>query len=139
MTETLNKILQIGLVVILGISLVLFVIFYINGESMAVTLMTWAYILFGITVALLIGFPISFFIKNPRKGVKFLIVIAGFVVLYLISYAFASDATNAPIYEKASVTPGISKLIGGGMIMTYILVGITVITLAVSGIAKAFK
>lgn len=139
MTETLNKILQIGLVVILGISLVLFVIFYINGESMAVTLMTWAYILFGITVALLIGFPISFFIKNPRKGVKFLIVIAGFVVLFLISYAFASDATNADIYEKASITPRISKLIGGGMIMTYILVGITVITLAVSGIAKAFK
>ncbi|MCP4550571.1 MAG: hypothetical protein GY834_00705 [Bacteroidetes bacterium] len=139
MTETLNKILQIGLVVILAISLVLFVIFYINGESMAVTLMTWAYILFVITVALLIGFPIVFFIKNPKKGVKFLIVIAGFVVLYLISYAIASDATNADIYEKKDVTPEISKLIGGGMIMTYILAGITVATLAVSGIAKAFK
>jgi len=65
-----------------------------------------------------------------------LFVIAGFAILYGISYAFASDATNADIYEKMKVTPGISKLIGGGLIMTYILVGITILSLAAASIRK---
>lgn len=61
MTDTINKILQIGLLVVFAISAVLFVLFYINGESMTDTVLTWAYILFAFTIVLLIGFPIAFF------------------------------------------------------------------------------
>lgn len=136
MTDTINKILQIGLLVVFVISAILFVLFYINGESMTDTVLTWAYILFVITVVLLIGFPIAFFIKNPKSGLRILFVIVGFAVLFGISYGFASDATNADIYEKMKVTPGISKLIGGGLIMTYILVGITILSLAAASIRK---
>ncbi|MBU1012474.1 MAG: hypothetical protein KKG99_05670 [Bacteroidetes bacterium] len=136
MTDTINKILQIGLLVVFAISAVLFVLFYINGESMTDTVLTWAYILFAFTIVLLIGFPIAFFIKNPKSGLRMLYVIVGFAILYGISYAFASDATNADIYEKAHVTPGISKFIGGGLIMTYILIGITILSLAVASIRK---
>ncbi len=139
MTNTLNKILQIGLLVIFAISAILFVMFYIQGESMTDTVLTWAYILFGFTVVLLIGFPIAFFIKNPKSGLRILFVIVGFGILYAISYTMASDATNADIYEKASVTPAISKFIGGGLIMTYILVGITILSLVASSVVKLFK
>ncbi len=139
MTNTINKILQIGLVVIFVISAILFAIFYINGESMADIVLTWAYILFGFTVLLLIGFPIAFFIKNPKSGLRILFIIIGFAILYGISYAMASDATNAAIYEKASISSGISKFIGGGLIMTYILVGLTILSLFVASITKYFK
>jgi uncharacterized membrane protein YuzA (DUF378 family) len=139
MTDTINKILQIGLVVILAISAILFVLFYINGESMTDTVLTWAYVLFVFTILLLIGFPIAFFIKNPKSGLRILYVIVGFAVLYFISYSFASDATNSVIYEKAKVTPAISKMIGGGLIMTYILVGISILSLVASSIVKFFK
>jgi inner membrane protein involved in colicin E2 resistance len=139
MTETLNKYLQIGLFVILAISAVLFVFFYVNGESMADTVMYWAYILCGITVALLITFPVIFFIQNPKKGLIFLGTLAVFGVLYGISYAFASDTTNALVYEKNAVTSGVSRMIGAGMIMTYILAGLAIVTLVYAGISKAIK
>lgn len=139
MTDTINKILRIGLLVVFAISAVLFVLFYINGESMTDTVLTWAYILFSITVVLLIGFPIAFFIKNPKSGLRILIVIIGFAILYGISYALASDANTGVVYAKANITPAISKFIGGGLIMTYILVGITLVSLAVTGLVEQFK
>ncbi len=139
MTDTINKILQIGLLVVFAISAVLFVLFYMNGESMTDTVLTWAYILFAFTIVLLLGFPIAFFIKNPKSGLRMLFVLVGFAILYGISYAFASDATNAAIYEKQNVSSGISQIIGGGLIMTYILVGIAILSLAVSSVAKLLK
>lgn len=139
MTDTLNKYLQIGLFVILAISAVLFVFFYINGESMADTVMFWAYILCGITVALLIVFPIIYFVNNPKNSIKFLAVLAGFAILYGISYALASDATNAAVFEKNGIGGGVSRMIGAGMIMTYILAGLAVVGLVYAGISKAIK
>ena len=139
MTDKINKILQIGLFVIFAASVFLFILFYINGESMANIVLYWAYTLLALTVILIIFFPIRFFIKNPRKGVTFLIVLAGFIVLFGISYLFASDATTAVIYEKKHITANISRFIGAGMIMMYILAGIAVISLIFTGIINAFK
>jgi uncharacterized protein (DUF58 family) len=139
MTDTLNKFLQIGLFVVLTVSLILFALFYINGESMTDTIMYWAYILFFITVALLLAFPIIYFINNPKQGVKFLITLVGFVALYGISYALASDSANTPIYEKNEISANVSRMIGAGMIMTYIVGGIALVGLVFAGISKVFK
>lgn len=139
MTDTFNKILQISLYVILAISVILFVLFYIKGESMTNTVIYWAYILLAITVLLLIGFPIAFFIKNPRKGLTVLFVLIGFIILFGISYLLASDATNAVVYEKMHITANTSRFIGAGLIMMYILTGITVLSLIYTGIVNAFK
>ena len=140
MTETLNKYLQIGLFVVLAFSLVLFVVFYINGESMADTVMYWAYILCAITVLLLIAFPIMFFIQEPKKSLVFLGVIAGFAILFGISYAMADgEITDVVLFEKNGVTTGISRVIGAGMIMTFILAALAVIGLVYAGISKAIK
>lgn len=139
MTDTFNKILQISLYVILAISVILFVLFYIKGESMTNTVIYWAYILLAITVLLLIGFPIAFFIKNPRKGLTVLFVLIGFIILFGISYLLASDATNAVVYEKMRITANISRFIGAGLIMMYILTGIAVLSLIYAGIVNAFK
>lgn len=140
MTETLNKYLQIGLLSILAFSLVLFVVFYISGESMADTVMYWAYILCGITVLLLIAFPIMFIIQEPKKGLVFLGAIVGFAVLFGISYLMADgEITDVVLFEKNSITAGISRVIGAGMIMTYILAALAVVGLVYAGISKAIK
>ncbi len=139
MTNTLNKFLQIGLVVILGLTLVFFALFYINGESQSDLVMYWAYILLIITVVLLLAFPIKFFITNPKKGLRFLLAIVAFVALYGISYALASGDTNADVYETNKITAGVSKMIGAGMIMTYIIAGLALLGLIFAGISKIFK
>ncbi len=139
MTDTLNKFLQIGLFVVLAVSLVLFALLYINKEPMVPTVMYWAYILFFITVALLLAFPIIYFIKNPKQGIKFLIALVVFAALYGISYALASDSTDALVYELNNVDAGTSRMIGAGMIMTYIIAGIALLGLVYAGISKVFK
>ena len=139
MTDKVNKILQLGLVVVLAISLVLFVVFYINGESMTETVINWAFVLLGITVVLLFVFPIVGFINNPKAGVKVLIVLAGFAVLYGISWSMASGDNSAAIYEKSAVTTEVSRMIGAALISAYFIVGITLVTMVYASIAKAFK
>ena len=139
MTDTLNKIIQISLYTILGITVILFALFYINGESMANIVMYWAYVLLGITVILLFGFPIKHFIEYPKQGIKSLIALAGFLALFGISYAFASGSTDAAIYELRGISSGISRMIGAGMIMTYIIGGLALLGLVYFGISKAFK
>jgi len=139
MIDKLNKILQIGLISILVISLFLFVLFFMNGESMTGTVLTWAYILVVITFVLLLGFPIIHIIRDPKSGKQALIGIAGFVVLFGICYALASDSVSADFYEKAKITPSISKIIGGALIMTYILFALSILSLILSSIGKLFK
>lgn len=139
MTDILNKFLQIGLISILGLSLIFFALFYINGESMADFVMYWAYILLAITLALLLVFPIKHFIEYPKQGIQFLIALGAFLLLYGVSYALASDATNATVYEINNISGGISRMIGAGMIMAYIIGALALIILVYFGILKAFK
>ncbi len=139
MTDTLNKIIQISLYTILGITVILFALFYINGESMANTVMYWAYVLLAITVILLFAFPIRHFIEYPKQGVKSLIAIVGFFALYGISYAFASGSTDANIYEIRGISETISRAIGAGMIMTYIIGILALLGLVYFAVAKVFK
>jgi hypothetical protein len=139
MTDTLNKIIQYGLFAILGLTLIFFALFYINGESMTNLVMYWAFILLGITVVLLLAFPIKHFIDYPKQGIRFLVALGGFLILYGISYAFASDATDANIYEINDISGGISRMIGAGMIMTYIIGGLAILVLIYFGVSKVFK
>jgi len=139
MIDKLNKILQIGLISILVISLFLFVLFFMNGESMTGTVLTWAYILVVITFVLLLGFPIIHIIRDPKSGKQALIGVGGFAVLFFISYFFASYSISADYYEKANITPAISKIIGGALIMTYVIFAISILTLIFSSVGKLFK
>lgn len=139
MTHKINKILQFGLYFILALSVVFFGLFYINGESMADLVMYWTYILLAITVILLLVFPIKSFITNPKKGFRFLIAVVGFIIIYGISYALASGETNATIYEVQNISTSVSRLIGAGMIMTFIIGGFALLGLIISGLLKAFK
>ncbi len=139
MTNALNKIIQIGLYAILGLTVILFALFYINGESMTDLVMYWAFILLIITVVLLLAFPIKHFIEYPKQGIKTLIAFGGFLALYGISYVLASGSTDATIYEINEISSGVSRMIGAGMIMTYIIGGIALLGLVYFGISKAFK
>ena len=139
MSEKLNKYLQIVLYVILGVSLILYGFFYINGESMTDAVLIWAYILLGLTVVLLLVFPVLYFIKNPKAAIKFLIVLVGFAILFGIGYLLASGDINAPIFEKQGVTSNTSRLVGAGMITTYILAGIAVLAIIYSSISSVFN
>lgn len=139
MTKLANRILQTTLFALLAASVIMFIFFYINGESMTDTVIGWGEILLVVTVALLIIFPIMHFFKNPKSALKFLAVIVIFGVVFLIAYLLSSGSVEGDIYTKEAITSSQSKLIGSGLIMIYILAGVALLSIIVSAIINAFK
>lgn len=99
----------------------------------------FSYILFFVAVvgALLVG-PIIGFMNDPKGFLRSLVGVGAIVVIFIIGYAMASDAVKLN-YAKFGVDGGLSKLIDGSIITTYILFGITIVGIVYSEVAKIFR
>ena len=139
MKDNTAKILRIFLTVLLVISAVLFVMFYMQGEGLTGTVLTWAYILLAFTAAITLIFPLLYFIMNPGKAKTVLIGIVGFVVLFFIAYSISTGSIVGDVYEKFAITESASRIIGASLLMTYILGGLTVLSIVYAGISNLFK
>lgn len=138
MNEKILSILRIGLLVI---SFVFGVLFYMNIIPMenpeAITYLS--YIFFGLAVLLAILFPIFFMFKNPKNAKNVFIGIGILGVLFVISYLLAKGDNTSLTMTKLGTTATVSKLVGTGLILTYILAALAIVALAVSSITKLFK
>jgi len=98
-----------------------------------------AYIALFIAVAALVLFPIYSMLKGNAKSAKgTLIGIVALLVIVLIAYLL-SPADQGEFYTKTGTSPQASKLIGTGLVTTYLIfAGFIVITIYTS-ISKWFK
>lgn len=96
------------------------------------------YILFAIAILALIVFPFYFMFTNFKKAKGGLLSILGLVVIFVLSYLVA-PADQGVFYENFGIGPGASKLIGGGLILTYLIFFGVIITAFYNEIAKWFK
>ena len=138
MDDKLSKILSIVLYIVLGISGLLAILFYLGaiGED---AIIYWAYILFGGTALVSVIAPVMFFIQNPSKGKITLIGIVAFVILFVIAYLLASNSIEGAVYEKFEVTEGVSQRVGAALILTYILGIGAIVAVIASGFLSMFK
>ena len=60
------------------------------------------------------------------------------VVVYFISYAISGSEVTAS-YTKFNVGPDLSKLMGGALIMMYLLLGISILGIIYTEVGKIFK
>jgi uncharacterized membrane protein YeiB len=90
------------------------------GEYIANIGLVITYILGVLLVLALIGTEVMVLLKNPKNAKKTLINLGILIGVFLICWVISSDSM-LPVYEKMDVTPTSSKLIGGGLIMFYIL------------------
>lgn len=98
-----------------------------------------AYLAIFIAAAALLLFPVLSMVKGDAKNTKgTLLGVLALVAIFLISYLI-SPADQGPFYEKMQIGPSASKLIGAGLLSTYIifagLIGITLYSV----VAKWFK
>lgn len=98
-----------------------------------------AYLAFFIVIAALVLFPVFSMVKGNVKNAKVTIIgIVALVAIFLVAYLI-SPSEQGQFYEKAEIGPGASKLIGAGLLSTYIIfAGLLVITLY-SVVVKWFK
>jgi len=152
MSDKIKKIISIILYVLMGISLVLVIMFYFgkvvpgtegtNMEEPVITgkILIWAAILTILTVGLAVIFPIMHLISNPKSAKQFLFVLLGVAILIFIAYSLASnEVLEIPGYIGKDNVPGTLKFVGTGLILTYILSGLAVLSILYSEISNYFK
>jgi hypothetical protein len=114
-------------------------LFYLNTEARAGMLINYGKILIVLGVAAAIIFPIIFIVMNPKNAIKIVIVLVGLLALAGLSYVFASGSIEGAVYEKFEVTASSSRMVGGALILTYVLAGLAVLAIVYSSISKMFK
>lgn len=137
-----------------GISVLLFVVLFTSIESetnIGATAdkwldfnINWAIFLTVIAGIIAFGFAIAQTIVDKKKTISSLLVLAGFAIVTIISYAVSS--TEIPQFfgvEKfvadGTLTPSISRWIGTGLVMTYILFAGAALSIAYFSVANMFK
>ncbi|MBA3901122.1 MAG: hypothetical protein H0X62_13105 [Bacteroidetes bacterium] len=143
-----SKAISILSYVIMGISVVLAVLFYIGAANTEVgeeaqnpfiqPIMVWCYGLAIAAVATTIIFPLVNIFKNP-KGAKTVLVGIGILVLVAgISFAMAGNEVLES-YRSYNTTPAQSQMVSTGLILFYLLAAGAVIAAVYSEVSKIFK
>ncbi|MDE6493563.1 MAG: hypothetical protein K2O66_05430 [Bacteroidales bacterium] len=98
------------------------------------------YALLILAILATVGFSIYQFAGNFKQSKTTLYGIVGLIVIFIISYLLSSGSDiSEAVFEKVGANYGSSKLIGSGLILFYILFGITLLTLIVTEIARPLK
>ncbi len=98
-----------------------------------------AYVLVAVaTVAAFLG-PVLSSLNDPKSILKSLVGIGILVLLFFVGFALSDNDMQPKWATDFNVNPGISKNIGGALIMTYIMFILAFVGIVVSEISKFFK
>lgn len=96
------------------------------------------YVLFAAAAILAVVFPIIHLVGDFKKAKTAFLGIIGLAVILGIGYAMSSgELGGADMKVEASAT--VVKVVGGGIIATFILIGLTVLAAIYSEVSKFFK
>lgn len=127
--------------VLLGIGLLLWVVFLIlphkyADDPVVNPYVMWVYVLAVVAVLLVIIFLLINVFKSKKSLFRFLGLILGTVVLLAICWLLASDVLAPTSVEH---THGVAKFTDATIILTYILIGATLLSLLVTAVISAIK
>ena len=88
-----------------------------------------------IALASTLGFALWGLVKNFKKAKATIFGAVGLIVIFFISYALSSSE----VYEKFAIGESTSKVIGGTLIMLYIVFVGTFLTAIYAEVSKLFK
>ncbi len=148
----MSKISRYVLYALMAISVVLIMLFFFGGyvegtkgTNFAEPLNTnialiWAFVLFLIALITALVFPLAFLIMNPKRAVKFLIILGVVAVFIFIAYQLGSDKLlNLINYNGPDNVPKTLKLVDTGLILTYTLMIIALVSILYNEVSKMFK
>ncbi len=84
-------------------------------------------------------FPAIQLIQSPKKALRILIGIVVIALLWFISYSLSTGTLDADFLLKNNTSDKVARYVGAGLICTYIIFGITIISAIYSEISKALK
>ncbi len=93
-------------------------------------------VIFAAVAALIL--PLISALGNPQSLLKSGLGILAIVGLYFLAYAFSGSEVTQE-YSKFNVGPELSKLVGGTLIMAYLLLGFAIVGILFTELNKIFK
>ena len=98
------------------------------------------YALVGIGSVLAILLPLIKSLDDPKSLMKTVMGVVGIVILFFICYSISSNEVLPKFEgEPFNLTPGMSQLVGGCLITTYVLSIIVVVSIVFTEISKSLK
>lgn len=98
------------------------------------------YALVGIGSVLAILLPLIKSLDDPKSLMKTVLGVVGIVILFFICYSISSNEVLPKFEgEPFNLTPGMSQLVGGCLITTYVLSIIAVVGIVFTEISKSLK
>jgi hypothetical protein len=97
-----------------------------------------SYVLVVVAAAAAIVLPLIGAFGNPKGFLKSGLALVGIVVLFLVAYSISGNEVT-PLYTRFEVGPDRSKLIGGGLILMYIMLFGSVLGILWTETHKIFK
>jgi hypothetical protein len=82
--------------------------------------------------------PLINALGNPQSLLKSGLGVVAIVALYFIAYAFSGSEVTQQ-YSKYEVGPELSKIVGGTLIMAYLLLGFAIVGIVFTEFNKIFK
>jgi hypothetical protein len=97
-------------------------------------------ILVVVAVVAAVVLPLIKSLDDPKSLLKSALAFIGLVVLFFIAYSI-SDGEVIPKFaaDPVNLTEGMSKFIGGTLIMTYVLTIVALAGIVITEISKAIK
>jgi len=138
MIEKRLKYVQWLLYAFMGISAILIVLFYMNSSNPDLILY-WMYTIAILSIAIILAIVIASFVRNPKGSIKILMIVAGGLLLGLISYALSSNTLAPDQLEKYNLTPNNVRLVGAGLLMTYFIMLGAIGVFIYTSVIKYFK
>tara|TARA_B110000967_G_C18858111_1_gene548374 strand:+ start:862 stop:1191 length:330 start_codon:yes stop_codon:yes gene_type:complete len=96
------------------------------------------YILLGTAAFLALAFPIKQLISRPKQAKQIGMALGGLLVIYIIATLLASDEVTEH-YAEFGVTQTISKQVGTGLFLFYILGAGAILSVIYSEVSKMLK
>ncbi|MBK6966282.1 MAG: hypothetical protein IPH20_20750 [Bacteroidales bacterium] len=96
------------------------------------------YILLLLAIVASLAFPLIQTFGNLKAAKGALLGIGLVLVIFFISY-MVSPAETGPFYERFGVSPSLSKLIGGGLVATYLFFFAAAASILYASVMKFFR
>ena len=98
-----------------------------------------AYIAFGISFVLALLFPVIQIFSNPKGAIRTLIILAAAVVLWFVAKGLATNTFTPEELELKKITAETSVMVGAGLIYTYVIFGLAILSIIYASISNLFK
>jgi len=138
MSEKYFKYIQWLLYVLMGLSALLTIIFYLSSGSPDL-LLYWMYFLLILSGVVTLTLSALNILKNPKGSLKVLLVIGVIIVLGFLSYALSSNNYPQALLEKYSISANGVKMVGASLIMTYFIMVIAIGVFIYTSLSRLFK